>query len=603
MAYLTKESLDQLKNIKFFVYLRKSSEDNEDRQIRSIPGQRMDIEEHLIHKYGLNVVRPYFEESQSAFKEDRPDFNNMLDRINHGEAQGVISWHPNRLARNYGDGGRFVQAMLNGKVKAVLTCAGIFDNNARDRDYLMTEFTRATRDSDDKSEAVKRGNKVRFFEKQQWVGPAKIGFINVINPVTREKEISEDPDRHPLLEKAVRLLLSGSYTPMQVLHMLNNDWGFRTRKTRRQGGKPLSKSAWYKFLCDPYMYGLMVRSEGQQKSEHKAFATEEEFDTLQIMLGRKGKPRVSKHEFAFKEPLKCGECGGSITAEEHWQIICPQCKIKFNRSKSTERCKGCGILIEEMKNPKILHYVHYHCTKRINPKCSQGSISLEKLEQQIDEELSKFEIKEEFKDWAIEYLNELNAKENKERHTSRNNTHQALEDTVKKLDNLTNLYISPQNANKEMMTDEEYQSRLKSLREEKESLSRLAKTIDKQQDNWHDLTARTFNFACYARYWFAHGTLKEKTEILGALGSNLTITDKKLRVEGLNPFLIIADGTRRVEKLSKKFEPALKPDITGQMAPLEAIRTSWLTDIDAIRTFWQTSQEQFYIPNYYANIC
>ncbi|EKD57299.1 MAG: hypothetical protein ACD_57C00350G0016, partial [uncultured bacterium] len=38
---------------------------------------------------------------------------------------------------------------------------------------------------------------------------------------------------------------------MQVLHKLNNEWGFRTRITRRQGGKPLSKSAWYKLLADP----------------------------------------------------------------------------------------------------------------------------------------------------------------------------------------------------------------------------------------------------------------------------------------------------------------------------------------------------------------
>lgn len=261
-----------------------------------------------------------------------------------------------------------------------------------------------------------------------------------------------------------------------------------------------------------------------------------------------------------------------------YPIICPKCKTKFNKSKITDKCKSCGLLIEEIKNPKILHYVHYHCTKRINPKCSQGSIALNKLENQIDDELSKFEIKEEFKNWAIQYLNELNNKENKERHTSRDNTQQVLKDAVKRLDNLTNLYISPQNADKEVMTEEEYTSRLKTLREEKESLTRLAKEIDQQQDNWHDLTVKTFNFACFARYWFVHGTLKEKTEILGALGSNLTIKDKKLRVDGLNPFLIIADGKHRVEELSKKFEPAINPDLTGQMAPLEAIRKSWLRD-------------------------
>lgn len=578
MSYLTKESLDQIKQVKFFVYLRKSSEDNEDRQVRSIPGQRKDVEEQLIDKYGLHTVKPYFEESQSAFKEDRPDFNDMLDRIKDGEAQGVIVWHPNRLARNYGDGGRFVQAMLNGKITIVLTCAGIFDNNARDRDYLMTEFTRATRDSDDKSEAVKRGNKDRFFEKRQWIGPAKIGFLNITNNMTRDKEITIDPDRYPLLVKGLRLLLSGAYTPMQILYTLNNEWGFRTKKTRRQGGRPLSKAGWYKFLADPFLYGLMIRKEGETMGTHKPMITKEDFEKLQIILGRKGKPRLSKHEFAYKEVLKCGGCSGSITAEERWQIICPQCKTKFHRAKNTDKCKECGILIEEMKNPKLLHYIHYHCTKRVHPDCTQGSIPLKTLEKQIDEELSKFEIKEEFRDWAIEYLNELNDKENKERHVSQNNTQQAHQDVIKRLDNLTNLYISPQNVDKEVMSEEEYTSRLKSLREEKESLLRLTKEIDQQQDNWHDLTVKTFNFACYARYWFARGDLKEKTEILAALGSNLTIKDRMLRVDGLNPFMAIVEGKKKSEELSKMFEPAKKPDLARQSASLEALRQSWLRD-------------------------
>src|SRR3990167_4527424 len=134
MSYLTKELLDQIKNIKFFEYLRKSSEDNEDRQVRSIPGQRTDIEVQLINNYNLDVIKPHYEESKTAFKEGRPYFNEMLTRIKNGEAQGVIAWHPNRLARNYGDGGNFVQLMSDGKIKYVLTCAGIFENNPRDKE-------------------------------------------------------------------------------------------------------------------------------------------------------------------------------------------------------------------------------------------------------------------------------------------------------------------------------------------------------------------------------------------------------------------------------------------------------------------------------------
>lgn len=243
MSYFYKDTIEKLHKMKFFVYLRRSSEDNEDRQIRSIPGQLHDITEFLIDKYHLKIIEPIYKESRTAFKAGRSDFNEMLQKLENGEADGVICWHANRLARNYGDGGRFVQFMSENKIKVVLTCQAMFENNPRDKEYLMTEFTRATRDSDDKSEAVKRGNREKFMEKKQWIGPAKQGYLNTTDPITKEKCIAVDPQRFSLLQKAARLILSEGYTPMQALDTLNNKWGYRTRKTVRQGGKPMCKSS------------------------------------------------------------------------------------------------------------------------------------------------------------------------------------------------------------------------------------------------------------------------------------------------------------------------------------------------------------------------
>ena len=559
-------------------YDRKSSEPKE-RQVLSIDEQREECAK-VTSRERLKVVLR-LEESRSAFKpNNRPEFDKMIELIESGKANAILTWKPDRLCRNPKDGGTLLQLLQDGILKEIRCAEGEVYTPESDHLILQIHFGMANQYSRNLSRNVKRGNYYRFHNKRQWLGPAKIGWLNVTNPDTKEKEIEVDSERFPLVVKGIRLILSGAHTPMQALHKLNNELCFRTRKTKRQGGKPLSKSGWYKLLADPYLYGLMIRREGETMGNHKPMLTEDEFNRLQIILGRKGKPRIAKHQFAYKEVLKCGGCGGSITAEERRQIICPKCKAKFHKGKITEKCSGCGLLIEEMRNPKILHYVHYHCTKRVHPNCSQGSIELKKLEQQIDGELSKFEIKEEFKDWAIQYLNELNDKETQERHSSRNNAQEALKDTVKRLDNLTKLFISPQNAERELMTEEEYASQRKPLLEEKGSLTRLANEIDKRQDDWHDLTVKTFNFACYARYWFAHGDIKEKTEILGALGSNLTIKDRMLRVDALTPFLVIADGKRKAEELSQMFEPANKPDLARQSAHLEQLRQSWLRDRD-----------------------
>ena len=536
----------------------------------------MDVED-LIKKYNLRVAKPYLEESQSAFKEGRSKFNEMLERLRNDEAQGVIVWHPNRIARNYADGGKFVQAMSDGHIKIVFTWAGgTFEDNPRDKEYLMTEFTRATRDSDDKGVAVKRGNRTRFFEKKRWIGPAKIGYLNIYNDKTKEKEIAIDPDRFPLVVKAIKLIINGTHTPMQALNILNNEWGFRTKKTKRQGGKPLAKSGWYKLLADPFIYGWMVRKEGETDGSHKPMIREEEFEKLQIILGRKGKPRTSKHQFAYKEALKCGECEGSITAEEKYQIICSKCKTKFHKGKTTNECLNCHTLIEEMINPKILHYVFYHCTKRVNKNCTQGSITLKNLEKKIDETLSKFDISDYFRDWAIEHLNELNNKEEVDQTTIKDNLVTQLNTNHKAIQNLLREKISPENSDFKAEMQDYYETEKKRLFKEKKDIQKAIAKLAKRQEQWYEQSKETFDFACSAKYQFATGDAKIKTYVLSKLGSNLVIKDRKLHISGDKAYFLIEKGKKEIASIVESLEPAKQAEIASNLLSYEPIRSAWL---------------------------
>lgn len=47
-------------------------------------------------------------EKQTAKKPGRPKFNKMLERIENGEANGVLAWLPDRLSRNSIDSGRVI---------------------------------------------------------------------------------------------------------------------------------------------------------------------------------------------------------------------------------------------------------------------------------------------------------------------------------------------------------------------------------------------------------------------------------------------------------------------------------------------------------------
>ncbi|MBU1729965.1 recombinase family protein, partial [Patescibacteria group bacterium] len=70
----------------------------------------------LAEKENLTIVDA-FRESQTAKEPGRTIFNNMLDRIEKGEADGILSWHPDRLARNSVDGGKIIFLIDSEKIK------------------------------------------------------------------------------------------------------------------------------------------------------------------------------------------------------------------------------------------------------------------------------------------------------------------------------------------------------------------------------------------------------------------------------------------------------------------------------------------------------
>lgn len=89
--------------MKYFLYCRKSTE-SEDRQVQSIESQKTELMARFQHDPNVVIV-DVLEESFSAKAPGRPVFNAMLERIKRNEADGIIAWQPDRLARNSIDGG------------------------------------------------------------------------------------------------------------------------------------------------------------------------------------------------------------------------------------------------------------------------------------------------------------------------------------------------------------------------------------------------------------------------------------------------------------------------------------------------------------------
>ena len=89
--------------MQYFLYARKST-DTEDKQVLSIEAQLAELRA-LAKRDGLEIADELVEK-RSAKMPGRPVFEELLKRVEQGEAQGIVCWKIDRLSRNPVDSGR-----------------------------------------------------------------------------------------------------------------------------------------------------------------------------------------------------------------------------------------------------------------------------------------------------------------------------------------------------------------------------------------------------------------------------------------------------------------------------------------------------------------
>src|SRR3989344_8065745 len=97
---------------KCVLYARKSTEED-DQQIMSIEAQLFELREYA-QRERIEVVK-VFTEAKSAKKPGRDQFAKMIGYIeSSSESLGILSWHPDRLARHSVDGGKIIYLVDTG---------------------------------------------------------------------------------------------------------------------------------------------------------------------------------------------------------------------------------------------------------------------------------------------------------------------------------------------------------------------------------------------------------------------------------------------------------------------------------------------------------
>ena len=260
---------------RFFIYARKSTE-SEDRQVRSIGDQLAELHE-LARKEGLTVVEE-FVESQTAKVPGRPVFDEMLARIESGDATGILAWHPDRLARNSLDGGRIIWLVDSGRITDLRFSTFRFESTAQGKFMLAVMFGQSKYYVDNLSENIRRGQRQKLRDGI-WSKMAPVGYLND----TASRTIAPDPERAPLIRRTFELYATGNYT-LDRLCATVNGLGLTARD-----GAALSRAQYHRVLQNPIYYGVLRYKGELHEARHEPILSKALFDQVQAVMNRKSK--------------------------------------------------------------------------------------------------------------------------------------------------------------------------------------------------------------------------------------------------------------------------------------------------------------------------
>ena len=515
-------------SIEYFIYARKSSE-SEDRQVLSIDSQKNELQE-LVKRSSIKVMG-IKEEAHSAKSPGRPIFNELLDSVEQGKVAGVVVWNVDRLSRNSVDTGRLIYLFDIGKLQEIITPSQVFRNTPNDKFLLSLLCSQAKLENDNKGLNVKRGLKAKV-DRGIYPAQAPTGYINNKYADKGSKTIEIDPERFDTVKMMLEMVLSQKYSALKVLNIATNDWKYKTKE-----GTPISRSNWYYILTNPFYAGIFEypqKSGSWYKGVHKSMITEEQFDLIQAILGQKGKQRPKTHVFAFTGLMRCGECKAMITCEE---------KVK------------------RQKNGNVHRYIYYHCTKRVNPNCTQGSIEEKKLSKQILKTVSEIKIPNEFHDWALKWLRKENVKVAEDRNVVLGLQQHAYKSCLSQIDELIDMRSAKE------ITPEQFAEKKSKLEKEKIRLEELLTDTGDKAQRWLNKADELFDFARDAQDKFNNGGLDGKRHVLSKLGSNLILKDQILITNLEETLLPMKEAAEEVKKIHARLEPL---EMTERVAILEA---------------------------------
>ena len=312
------ENSVDIHKLRYGLYARRSTDDKE-RQQRSLEDQIAECEE-LAAKLGIRLAKRHYIDKGSAKIPDNPKrgrFKDLLADLRAREIDGVIAWHPDRLARNMQDGGKIFGLIDDELIKDLKFCTHYFTNDASGKMLLGIAFTLSTYYSANLSQNVKRGHK-RALKEGKSSGAPKHGYTR-----TSDGIYVPDDGNYELIVEAWQLRKNGDSIREIADYLNSQGYGrvIKNARSKRYGSKiRMTHQILSKMFKDPFYYGVLIQANNnvdlREAYDFKPAVSEDDFNEVQRLARAKKSPLANKKRMTFyplRGMIKCCACSNSMT--------------------------------------------------------------------------------------------------------------------------------------------------------------------------------------------------------------------------------------------------------------------------------------------------
>lgn len=323
------------------LYMRLSRDDELQGESGSIQTQRMMLRQYAA-EHGLNVIDEYIDDGWSGTNFDRPDFQRMIDDIEDGKINCVVTKDLSRLGRNYILTGQYTEIYFPSKgVRYIAVNDNVDTINGENElapflNILNEMHARQT------SKKVKAAMRTRFANGAHYGAYAPLGYVKDLD---KKGHLLIDPETRWIIEKIFDLAVHGrgaaSITRILVEEKVPTPGWLNFQRygtfANIYAGAPEEKAyAWTiaqvkSILKEETYIGHSVHNKQTNisfknkkkvrkpqeewyrvENTHEAIISEEVFQKVQELIASRRRRQKNGTTQIFSGLVKCADCGWSL---------------------------------------------------------------------------------------------------------------------------------------------------------------------------------------------------------------------------------------------------------------------------------------------------